>query len=139
MLRASHIKSLFAMRHKIFISIFSLATLSVLSDSTVASYVINTAYAKSGIGKDVFKVMVSIFGVKAGDIVATVTVNGNSRVKSFDVDSANLEPTYVNSTQEGSIIEFVATFPGVVVNSEDVYKACVLTLNTMDRYCEEGT
>jgi len=101
------------MRHKIFISIFSLATLSVLSDSTVISYVINTAYAESGIGKDVFKVMVSIFGVtkETGDIVATVTVNGNSRVKSFDVDLANLDPTYVNSTQEGSIIEFVATFP----------------------------
>ncbi|MDQ5870539.1 MAG: hypothetical protein M3530_12560 [Thermoproteota archaeon] len=140
MLRASHIKSLSAMRHKIFISIFSLATLSVLSDSTVVSYVINIAYAESGMGKDVFKVMVSIFGVtkETGDIVATVTVNGNSRIKSFDVDSANLEPTYVNSTQEGSIIEFVTTFPGVVVNSEDVYKACVLKLNTMDRYCEEG-
>lgn len=78
---------------------------------------------------------------ETGDIVATVTVNGNSRIKSFDMDSANLEPTYVNSTQEGSIIEFITTFLGVVVNSvnsEDVYKACVLKLNTMDRYCEGG-
>ncbi|HEX9319751.1 MAG TPA: hypothetical protein VF884_12530 [Nitrososphaeraceae archaeon] len=42
----------------------------------------------TGIVKDVFKVIVSVFGVikEMGDIVAAVTVNGNSKVRPFEND-----------------------------------------------------
>ncbi len=62
----------------------------------------------------------------------------NSRVKSFDLDSISLEPADYNSSQTGNAIEFVATFPNVIINTGDAYRACVLTLNTMDQHCEEG-
>ena len=98
------------------------------------------AYGETGIGKDVFKVVVSIFGVTKdmGDIAAAVTVNGNSKVKSFDVDGMNPQTVDPTSSQDVGVIEFVATFPNTEVNVGDPYRACVLTLNTMDKYCEEG-
>ena len=82
----------------------------------------------------------SIFGVTKdmGDIAAAVTVNGNSKVKSFDVDGMNLQTVDPTSSQDAGVIEFVATFPNTEVNVGDRYRACVLTLNTMDKYCEEG-
>jgi hypothetical protein len=51
------------------------------------------------------------------------------------VNSQTADPT---STQDVGVIEFVATFPNTQVNVGDQYRACVLTLNTMDKYCEEG-
>ena len=73
-----------------------------------------------------------------GDIAAAVTVNGNSKVKSFDVDGMNSQSTDPTSSPDVGVIEFVATFPNTQVNVGDQYRACVLTLNTMDKYCEEG-
>ena len=72
------------------------------------------------------------------NIAAAVTVNGNSKVKSFDVDGMNPQTVDPTSSQDVGVIEFVATFPNTEVNVGDSYRACVLTLNTMDKYCEEG-
>ena len=112
----------------------------MIGSQTLISVPFNVAYGETGIGKDVFKVVVSVFGVtkEMGDIAATVTVNGNSKVKSFDVDGMNLQTADLTSSQDVGVIEFVATFPNTEVNVGDQYRACVLTLNTMDKYCEEG-
>lgn len=134
-------KSSATTNQKTSIFILFLATLSVVFTSTLSSLTLNNANAETGIAKDVFKVIVSIFGVTTdtGDIVATVTVNGNSKVKSFDVDKLTLGPSVDNSTQRGEIIEYVTTFPGVEVNPGDEYKVCVLTIEATDRICQEGT
>lgn len=120
--------------------IMLLAATSVIGSQTLISVPFNVAFGETGIGKDVFKVVVSVFGVtkEMGDIAATVTVNGNSKVKSFDVDGMNLQTADLTSSQDVGVIEFVATFPNTEVNVGDQYRACVLTLNTMDKYCEEG-
>ena len=120
--------------------IMILAATSVIGSQTLISVPFNVAFGETGIGKDVFKVVVSVFGVtkEMGDIAATVTVNGNSKVKSFDVDGMNLQTADLTSSQDVGVIEFVATFPNTEVNVGDQYRACVLTLNTMDKYCEEG-
>jgi hypothetical protein len=112
--------------------------LAVIFESGYTFQILGPAQAESGIGKDIFKVVVSIFGVTkdTGDIAATVTVNGNSRVKSFHFDHNRLSGG--NSSSEYSTLEFVAAFPNVVVNSGDVYKACVLRLSDMHHFCEEG-
>jgi hypothetical protein len=134
-------KSSATTNQKTSIFILFLATLSVVFTSTSSSLYLNNAHAETGIGRDVFKVIVSIFGVTrdSGDIVATVTVNGNSKVKSFDVDNLNLGPSVDNSTQGGEIIEYVTTFPDLEVKSGDEYKVCVLTIESTDRICQEGT
>jgi hypothetical protein len=111
----------------------------IISSVSLSLFTGNTTSAETGIGKDALKVIVSIFGVtkETGDIVATVTVNGNSKVKSFDVDNLILEPSVDNSG--GQIIEYLATFPGIEVKPGDEYKACVLILETSDSICHEGT
>ena len=102
----------------------------------------NNANAETGIGKDVFKVVVSVFGAnkEIGDILALVTVNENSKAKLFNLHSMSLVANnYITSTQNENVVEFVATFPKVAVNTGDAYRSCVITPNTMDQYCEEGS
>jgi hypothetical protein len=97
-------------------------------------------YAESGVGKDIFKVIVSIFGMssKTGDIIATATVNGHSKVRVFGVSSENLTSSQNSSALAERVLTFAAGFPGLVVNTGDSYKACVITLNDMHIKCDEG-
>lgn len=96
-------------------------------------------YAESGVGKDIFKVIVSIFGMtsETGDIIATATVNGHSKVRVFGVSSENLTSQNRSALAE-RVLTFAAGFPGLVVNTGDSYKACVITLNDMHIKCGEG-
>lgn len=96
-------------------------------------------YAESGVGKDIFKVIVSIFGMtsETGDIIATATVNGHSKVRVFGVSSENLTSQNSSALAE-RVLTFAAGFPGLVVNTGDTYKACVITLNDMHIKCDEG-
>jgi hypothetical protein len=118
----------------------SLIALIAVFDYSPISYLSNNAHAETGIGKDVFKVVVSIFGAnkETGDILALVTVNENSKAKLFDLHSTSLGSTNITSTQNDNIIEFVAAFPKVNVNPGDHYRSCVITPNTMHKYCKEG-
>jgi hypothetical protein len=102
--------------------------------------VINFAYAETGAGGDVFKVIMSVFGVEEskGDVVALVTLNSEeSRVKFFDASGPDLIPINA-SGGSGHILEYVATFPNVTVNSGDEYKGCILTVKDMNLKCGTG-
>lgn len=89
--------------------------------------------------KDIFKVIMTVQGLdhKSGDVVTIVSVNGESRVKLFDDNK-----TYINSVNAdgtGGLIEYVATFPDMTVNSGDEYKVCALTIKDSNLICETGT
>ena len=85
--------------------------------------------AETGKGTDVFKVILSFFDITptTGDVVAIVTVNGESKVKAFE--TANIA---INATEGGGIQQYIATFPNVNVNVGDEYKACALLLADID-------
>jgi predicted phosphatase len=60
-----------------------LLTIAIISQNVS----INFAYAETGTGTDIFKVIMSVFGVEEskGDVVTLVTVNNQeSKVKFFD-------------------------------------------------------
>jgi len=108
------------------------------------------AQAETGKGKDVFKVILTIFGAdrSKGDVVAIVTVNGGeaSKVKFLDTEtlSASSSPTAsapstINPAAESDIIEYVATFPNVTVNPGQQYKTCVLPVKNLDLICTTGS
>ena len=86
----------------------SLVALLAMFDYAPISYLVNNAHAETGMGKDVFKVVVSVFGANKdiGDIVALVTVNENSKAKLFDLHSASPGAINTTSTQKDNIIEF---------------------------------
>ena len=133
--------SVYAVCRKIVIPTVAFAVLLAVFDYAPISYLVNNAHAETGIGKDVFKVVVSVFGAnkEMGDIVALVTVNDNSKARLFNLHSMNASAVNTGTTQSDNIVEFVATFPKVVVNTGDSYKSCVITPNNMHQYCEQGS
>jgi hypothetical protein len=108
----------------------------------------NPVQAETGKGEDIFKVILTIFGIdkSKGDVVAMVTVNNGetSKVKFLDTNSflatsnlTNLSPT-TNPAAVSDIIEYVATFPNVTVNPGEEYKACVLPVKDLEMICTTG-
>jgi hypothetical protein len=122
--------------HRMIKSAVIFAVLFVIFYYPTITFPANSGFAETGVSKGIFKVVVSIFGItkETGDIVAIVNVDGNSRVKTFDLTPTN-QSTY--SSINGDVLKFVATFPDVDVESGDIYKACVVKLNDMHHYCQE--
>jgi hypothetical protein len=102
-----------------------LVMLMVIAVSTSGAVSPIQAQGETGKGTDVFKVILSLFDIQptTGDVVAIVTVNGESKVKTFE--TANIA---INASTGGGIQQYIATFPNVNVNVGDEYKACALLL-----------
>ena len=123
-------------RPLLILGILLFSAMAVISHNVM----INLSYAETGAGGDIFKVIMSVFGVEEskGDVVALVTVNNQeSRVKFLDASAPELIPMNA-SGGSGHIVEYVATFPNVTVNSGDDYKGCVLTVKDMNLKCGTG-
>ena len=106
-----------------------------------ATFITSPIQAETGKGEDIFKVIMTIFGIdkSKGDVIAIVTANNGeaSRVKFLDSEAPYVVP--LNSTAGDShLVEYVATFPNVTVNAGDSYKACVLTTKNLDLICNTG-
>jgi hypothetical protein len=116
-----------------------------------AIFTVTPIHAETGKGEDIFRVIMTIFGVdkSKGDVVAIVTANNGeaSRVKFLDSEAPYVIP--INSSGGGSgisggsgssshLVEYVATFPNVTVNAGDEYKACVLTTKDLQLICSTG-
>src|ERR671910_2648165 len=101
---------------------------------------ITPVQAETGQGADVFRVIMTIFGVdeSKGDVIAIVTAKDEAaRVKLFDASGPEVVP--LNASEGGShLIEYVATFPNVTVNSGDEYRACVATVKDLELICKSG-
>ncbi len=109
----------------------------------------NLVGAETGQGTDVFKVIMTVFGVEnaKGDVVAIVAVNNgdDARVKFLETDafkpvSANLSSLVTSSTSNYNVktMEYVATFPNITVNIGAEYRACILTTGDLELICETG-
>ena len=124
-----------------------LPVIILLIASTFYLTIVETVRAETGTANDTFKVILTIIGTNkadTGDVVALVTVNDHSRVKFFNVignvvaDEGDTSNSSSDPTDQGRLIEYVATFPNVTVNTGDEYKACALPLKTLKIICIEG-
>ena len=101
---------------------------------------ITPVQAQTGQGEDIFRVIMTIFGVdeSKGDVIAIVTVKDEeAKVKLFDASGPEVVP--LNASEGGShLIEYVATFPNVTVSSGDEYRACVATVKDLELMCKSG-
>jgi hypothetical protein len=123
---------------------------TILTSMVLSVVTTNPVQAETGKGEDVFKVIMTIFGVdkSRGDVVAIVAVNNGevSKVKFLDTDlllatSSNLttlSPSTTNPAAGSDIIEYVATFPNVTVDAGEEYKACVLPVKDLELNCKIG-
>jgi hypothetical protein len=128
-----------------FVSSKSRITISSVIGAILASIFVlviptNSVQAETGKGKDIFKVIMTIFGVdeSKGDVVAIVTAKDEqAKVKLFDASGPAVVP--LNASEGGGhLIEYVATFPNLTVNSGDEYKACVATVKDLELICKSG-
>ena len=118
----------------------------LLTSAIITTY---PAQAETGKGKDVFKVIMTIFGAdrSKGDLVAIVIVNNGeaSKVKFLDTNALSgstlattSAPSSTNPAAGLGIIEYVATFPNVTVNAGDEYDACIMTTKDLKPICTTG-
>jgi hypothetical protein len=121
--------------------IFPAATVMILL-TFVAIFKINLILAETGKGDDVFKVIMTIFGVdrSKGDLIAIVTTNNGeaSRVKFLDSEAPYVVPLNASAVDSELLVEYVATFPNVTVNTGEEYKACILTTKDLNPICSTG-
>ena len=119
----------------------------------------NVGYAQEMAVKekeDVFKVIVTLFGVEpaTGNIVTFVTINNMSKVKAFDaakyyipIDTTESSDNTMNATHgssngiEGSgIVELNLAFPNATsIKSGDEFRVCSMVLKDLRMTCETGT
>jgi hypothetical protein len=99
---------------------YSTAVIMILTFT--ATFKINPILAETGNGDDIFKVIMTIFGVDGskGDIIAIVTTNNGeaSRVKFLDSEAPYVVPLNASAGEE--------------------YKACALTTKELNMICSTG-
>ena len=88
--------------------------------------------AETGVGKDVFKVTVSLFGItnSTKDITTLVNVKDQTKVKVFNAENPEGE---VNDT-----VSYVITFPDLEVNDGEPYTVCTVSSEDFELNCMEG-
>jgi hypothetical protein len=116
-------------------------SIALLTQTNVSSY------AETGKGADVFKVILTVFGVEntKGDVVAIATVNNGEASKVKFLETEGFRPSNLTSLKmtpnpgsSAGILEYVATFPNVTVDSGAEYKACVMTTKSLEILCKTG-
>jgi hypothetical protein len=107
-----------------------------------ANFPLNQTYAETGKGEDIFRVIMTIFGIdkSRGDVIAVVTANNGeaSRVKFLDSEAPYVIPLNSSQGNGSHLVEYVATFPNVTVNAGEEYRACVLTTKDLNIVCNTG-
>jgi hypothetical protein len=112
----------------------------ILTSLVVSGITVSPVQAETGLGTDIFKVILTIFGVdeSKGDVIAIVTAKDEAaRVKLFDALGPEVVPLNV-SEGGGHLIEYVATFPNLTMNSGEGYKACIATVKNLELMCKTG-
>ncbi|SRR6266487_2963827 len=112
---------------------------SILVSSLIFSFVlanINASAkvtAETGVGKDVFKVIVTLYGITSStkDIVTIVSVGNETKVKVFNAE---------NPENKGlDKVAYTITFPGLAVNDGDTFNVCTVNVADNKLNCKEGS
>jgi len=88
--------------------------------------------AETGEGKDVFKVIVTLFDItnSTKDVLTLVNVNDQTKVKLFN----SQDPT--NEGQDK--ISYTFTFPNLTVEDGDPYTVCTMSTENFKLDCDKG-
>jgi hypothetical protein len=88
--------------------------------------------AESGVGKDVFKVVVSLFGItnSTKDIMTLVNVKDQTKVKLFNAEKPESEGQ--------DKVSYTITFPNLSVDDGEPYTVCTVSVEDFELNCTEG-
>jgi hypothetical protein len=117
-----------------------MAVIVILTSITVGFITTSPVQAETGQGTDIFRVILTIFGVdeSKGDVIAIVTAKDQeAKVKLFDASGPEVIP--LNVSEGGDhLIEYKATFPNLTINSGEEYRACIATVKNLELMCKTG-
>ena len=88
--------------------------------------------AETGVGKDVFKVVVTLFGLtnSTKDIATIVNVKDQTKLKLFNAENPQ--------GQAEDKVSYTITFPNLTVNAGDPYTVCTVSVEDFELNCQEG-
>lgn len=88
--------------------------------------------AETGIGNDVFKVTVTLFGItnSTKDITTIVNVKDETKVKVFNAENPE--------GLDNATVSYVMTFPNMEVNAGEPYMVCTVSIEDFELNCIEG-
>ncbi|MFN2434540.1 MAG: hypothetical protein ABR515_04105 [Nitrososphaeraceae archaeon] len=91
--------------------------------------------AETGVGKDVFKVIVTLFDItnSTKDITTLVNVKDETKVKVFNAENAE-NP----ETEDGDKVSYTITFPNLTVDDGEPYTVCTVSSEDFELNCNEG-
>jgi len=89
--------------------------------------------AETGVGKDVFKVVVSLFGISNStkDIVTIVNVDDQTKVKLYNAEDP--------ATGGQDKVSYTLTFPNLAVNDGEPYNVCTMSVDNFKLKCKQGS
>jgi hypothetical protein len=87
---------------------------------------------ETGIGKDVFKVIVTLYDItnSTKDITTLVNVKDQTKVKVFNPEDPESEVE--------DKVSYTMTFPNVTVNDGEPYTVCTVSVEDFKLNCREG-
>jgi hypothetical protein len=87
---------------------------------------------ETGIGKDVFKVIVTLYDItnSTKDITTLVNVKDQTKVKVFNPEDPE--------SQAEDKVSYTMTFPNVTVNDGEPYTVCTVSVEDFKLNCREG-
>ena len=88
--------------------------------------------AESGVGKNVFKVIVTLFGItnSTKDVLTLVNVEDQTKIKLFNAEDPE------NQGQDK--VSYTMTFPGIEVQDNNPYTVCTMTVKNFKLECDKG-
>jgi hypothetical protein len=102
-----------------------------------AILLVNTNYlpkakAETGVGKDVFKVIVTLYGItnSTKDITTIVNVKDQTKIKLFNPENPE--------NQVADKVSYTMTFPDLRVDDGDSYTVCTVSVNDFKLHCIDG-
>ena len=94
--------------------------------------VLGMARAESGEGNDVFKVVVTLFGItnSTKDILTLVNVEDQTKIKLFNAENPE--------NQANDKVSYTMTFPGIQIEDNDPYTVCTVSVKDFKLDCHKG-
>jgi hypothetical protein len=112
---------------------FTLALISGLVFSFLFGNIsISKVMAESGEGNDVFKIVVSLYGItnSTKDTLTIVNVADSTKIKLYSPENA--------ATEGSDKVSYVFTFPGMAIEDGERYNVCTVGAVDFKLKCEHG-
>src|SRR6266508_1815566 len=113
-------------------SFASVVLVGLLFSFLLGNIAVSKVMAESGVGKDVFKVIVTLYGItnSTKDILTIINVGDETKVKLYSPE---------NPATEGSDkVSYTFAYPNMAVEDGQTYTVCTMSTDNFKLKCKNG-